>query len=331
MSRRRTAGSAFSLIPSAEGANAEAPVSEPIPAKERVTDRIDHRDQDASSVVDVVEIDPSVIDPSPFADRLGDEAGERFASFVTTIAEHGQQVPIQVRPHPASAGRFQVVYGHRRLAAARQLERKVLARVVEVTDLELAIAQGLENSARQDLSWIERALFAQKMDEAGFRARDIYTALSIDDAELARMRGVCRNIPADIIAAIGRAPKVGRPRWVALAKSFAKNLNAIQTIRDMMRSERIRKMGSDARFAWVHELLAEAKPAEPASVSLQEGDGFVLGEMKFTSKELRFLASNERGAAFADFVKAELPRLLEEFSALDNVTPKNLAEGDEQE
>ncbi len=274
----------------------------------------------------LVRLDTALIDPSPFADRLLDDDHERFAAFVKSVADHGQQVPIRVRPHPEKAGRYQVVYGHRRLAAAKELKIPVNAHVVEIDDRDLAVAQGIENSERQDLSWIERALFARRMDEAGFRPRDIYTALSIDDAELARMRGVSRHVPMDIIEAIGRAPKIGRPRWVAMAKSFAKNTNAVQNIREMLQSERIRKMASDARFSWVYELIAESRSAGTGNAPLREADGFGLGEISYTSKQLRITAANERGQAFADFVRAELPRLIEEFSALDIVTPKALSD-----
>lgn len=325
MSRRKAAGSAFSLVP-----QSKAPVGER-PAK-NAPEHADARqvsDSSAvaqSSAIEIVALDPSLIDASPFADRLLDDEPERFASFASNIADHGQKVPVQVRPHPDRPGRFQAVYGHRRVAAARHLGIAVNAQIVEVSDRDLAIAQGVENSARQDLSWIERALFAQRMDEAGIRARDIYTALSIDDAELARMRGVCRNIPIDVIEAIGRAPKVGRPRWVSLAKSFAKNENAVQNIRDMMQSERIRRMGSDARFSWVHELLAESRAMGSGSTPLHDTDGAALGEVRFSSKELRIVASNDRGLAFADFVRAELPRLIDEFTALDNVTAKILSD-----
>lgn len=322
MSRRKLAGSAFSLIPSPQDGSVEK--------KQTVTAQVASPARIEQGSEGFIELDTSLVEPSPFADRLSDEDHERFAAFVKSIAEYGQQVPIRVRAHPEKAGRYQVVYGHRRVAAARQLRIPVKAHVVDVDDRELAVAQGIENSERQDLSWIERALFARRMDDAKFRPRDIYTALSIDDAELARMRGVCRHVPIDIIEAIGRAPKIGRPRWVALAKSFAKNTNAVQNIRDMLQSERIRKMGSDARFSWVHELIAESRALGTGNAPLREADGFGLGEIKYTSKELRIVAANERGRAFADFVRTELPRLLDEFSALDIVTPKNLSSDSEE-
>ena len=95
-----------------------------------------------------VELDPLKIDPSPFPDRLPDDTGVDFERFKKLFAEEGQKVPIQVRAHPSTQDRFQVVYGHRRWRAARELGRPVKAIVVDLSDSELVVAQGIENAAR---------------------------------------------------------------------------------------------------------------------------------------------------------------------------------------
>jgi len=177
------------------------------------------------------ELDPSSIDPSPFPDRLPDDSQVDFEALRKLVADEGQKVPIQVRRHPTVSGRYQVVYGHRRWRAALDLGIKVKATVVALSDSELVVAQGIENAARQDLSWIERALFAWRMDQAGIKARDIRAALSVDDPELARLRAVCRAVPVEVIEAIGRAPKAGRPRWVALATAIGEDSAALDRVR----------------------------------------------------------------------------------------------------
>ena len=244
---------------------------------------------------------------------MADTDSMAFSRFVKTIADEGQKVPVQLRPHPVAAGRFQIAYGHRRVAAARQLGIPVKALIAELDDRDLAIAQGLENSERLDLSWIERALFAEQMDKAAIRPRDIYVALSIDDAELARMRGVCRSIPVDMIEAIGKAPKIGRPRWVALARAVKKSPEAIQNIRSMLNSDRIRRMTSDERFLWVSGLLTEARDQVEDRLQLCDADGNEMGELRHTQKEFRVVATNDRGVAFANFLRDELPALLDKF------------------
>ncbi|RWD19035.1 MAG: plasmid partitioning protein RepB, partial [Mesorhizobium sp.] len=75
-----------------------------------------------------VELDPELVDPSPFPDRLNDDDGADFEAFKALIAAEGQLMPIFVRRHPSDVARYQVSYGHRRLRAARELGRKVRAK-----------------------------------------------------------------------------------------------------------------------------------------------------------------------------------------------------------
>lgn len=262
-----------------------------------------------------VELDPALIDPSPYPDRLPEDDDESsFAAFRSSFETEGQKIPIQVRPHPEARGRYQVVYGHRRLRAARELGVRVKAVVTELSDRDLVVSQGIENAARQDLTWIERALFASRMDEAGVKPRDIYAALSIDDAELARMRGVYRTIPRSVIEAIGRAPKVGRPRWGEFARLFATHADAEERVLKTLSADRISKLASDDRFR--HALSALQSPAAAARaepVPVLSSSGKPLGTLKLTDKEFRLTLSGPRGEAFAAFLAAELPDLVERF------------------
>src|SRR4051812_32222633 len=89
----------------------------------------------------VVDLDPSLIDPSFITDRIPIEQDPGFDRFVQSIAQAGQQVPILVRPHPDTSGRYQAAYGHRRLRAAASLGRSIRAIVRPLTDAELVVAQ----------------------------------------------------------------------------------------------------------------------------------------------------------------------------------------------
>ena len=124
----------------------------------------------------VVELEAADIDASFIADRMS--SPEAHAELVGSIRESGQQVPILVRPHPQSKGRYQVAYGHRRLRAAAELGRPVRAVVRELTDEELAVAQGQENNERRDLSYIEKARFARNLEER-FGRKTVMAALSL--------------------------------------------------------------------------------------------------------------------------------------------------------
>ncbi len=167
----------------------------------------------------VIELDPGLIEGSFLVDRLiGSDADHQ--ALVASIKEHGQQVPILVRPHPAKPGRYQVAYGHRRLRALAELSRPVRAVVKDLSDAELVVAQGQENSARMDLSYIERALFAVAIEDRGFDRNVLMAALSLEKTQLSRLISIGRAIPLEVIEVVGPAPKTGRPRWSQLAESL---------------------------------------------------------------------------------------------------------------
>lgn len=101
----------------------------------------------------VLDLATDVIDASLIADRLAD-TGDDHKLLVASIREHGQQVPILVRPHPDHEGRYQIAYGRRRLRALKELGQTVRAIVKPLSNEQLVVAQGQENSARTDLSFI---------------------------------------------------------------------------------------------------------------------------------------------------------------------------------
>lgn len=160
----------------------------------------------------VQEIEPELIEDTGFRDRLGNIEID-LAELRASIAAHGQQVPVLLRPHPKERGRFQVVYGRRRLAAIRGLGIPVKALVRTLTDEEAVLAQGQENNLRKDPSFIEKALFAGDLENAGYDARVIQDALNISRSHTSHMRKVREAFPRDLIEMIGPAPSIGWKRW----------------------------------------------------------------------------------------------------------------------
>lgn len=317
------------LSDAAEGGEGTAPMVQPLPrvgagvigATQRSLGELRAERDRLKELVEAggsMELDPGLIDPSPFPDRLPDDGEADFGALKALIAEEGQKVPIQVRRHPNVAGRYQVVYGHRRWRATSELGIKVKALVLDLSDSELVVAQGIENAARQDLSWIERALFAWRMDQAEIRTRDIRAALSVDDPELARLRAVCKALPLEVIEAIGRAPKVGRPRWVALATAVEADKAALGRIRQTLSADKVRALTSDERFK--SALAAAAPPAttavpQRAEVKLQSRAGQVVGKAVFSGAEVRLSVAADQAQAFQAFLEGELPELVEKFLA----------------
>lgn len=166
----------------------------------------------------IVELDPADIENSFIKDRLDDFAGEEFDSLVASIRENGQAIPVLVRPHPERDGRYQLAFGHRRVAALRSLDKRVKALIRDMTDEELVVAQGNENLERKDLSFIEKALFAYRLEERGMSRAVIMSTFGTNSkGVMSEMIGLARRLPVALVEAIGPAPGIGRPRWDALA------------------------------------------------------------------------------------------------------------------
>ncbi|OSP54137.1 plasmid partitioning protein RepB [Pseudoruegeria sp. SK021] len=169
----------------------------------------------------LTEIDPQMIDAGGLTDRI-DFEDEDHASLMESLRTYGQQVPILVRPHPDHDGRFQIVYGRRRVLALRELGIPAKAMIRDLDDASLIMAQGQENSARKDLTFIEKCNFARQMRDAGYDRAKICDALSIDKTLISRMLSVVDRIDISVIEAIGSAPSIGRDRWLTLADLIEK-------------------------------------------------------------------------------------------------------------
>ena len=215
----------------------------------------------------IVEIDTDLIDPSFITDRIGED--DEMDAFVATIRDQGQRTPILLRPHPESRGRYQIAFGHRRYRALKRLGRPVRAMVKHLTDEELVVAQGQENQDRLDLSYIERALFAARLEARQFQRDVICLALSIDKTEVSRMISIATALPAELVEAIGPAQKTGRRKWMILAKT----VKEIRWPTEMERLLQVCKSGgaadSDQRFDLVLKALSRCK--SPAQADDQGG------------------------------------------------------------
>lgn len=261
----------------------------------------------------VLDLDPTLISPSFANDRFETEETDGGA-LRQSIADHGQETPILVRPHPDDAGRFQVAYGHRRLRACKVLGVKVRAVVRTMSDAELVIAQGSENAARVDLSFIEKATFAKALEERGFDRTVIMRALATDKTELSKLIATAKGIPNDLIQAIGPAPKAGRRRWMALAELLADEKARARATKAVA-STQMAERDSDARFA-AALTAASAKSSVQASGEARSwldgaGRTIVRAERRKTGLVLSVDPSIEPG--FDEFLLSRLDDLLADF------------------
>lgn len=245
-------------------------------------------------------------------DRLDDE-GTEFTTLYQAIKESGQKSPILVRPHPEKADYYQIAYGHRRAKILAKLGRPVRAVVQTLTDEELVVIQGQENSARTDLSYIERGLFALTLEEQGFDRAVIMSALSMEKTQLSRLLSLTKSVPRAVILAIGPAPKAGRPRWTALAERIAA-LKSPARLDEALADPKFLEADTDQRFVRLFNALAPRRPASKASRQVVKGEGGrTIATVQRTRTTLAVLVDAAGSLEFGEFVAARLPDLYRQF------------------
>ncbi len=258
----------------------------------------------------VVDLDPGQIDASFARDRMDETEAQRLV-FRSMISEHGQAVPILVRPNPRQPGRYEVAFGHRRLRAARDLGIKVRAVVRDLTDEQLVIAQGQENSGRTDLTFIERARFAAVLEDRKFSRDIIMASLNVDKAALSRLIAVARRVPADIIDAIGPAPAFGRVRWQELTELIEREGARARAI---VAEESFVSMDSDKRFETLHGKL-RARATRARMEPWNANDGARVARISHAGKRFTVSFDDSVAPSFGAFVTKRLQALYDEYKA----------------
>lgn len=268
----------------------------------------------------LIELDPDLVDASFVRDRLEDDPRE-FEDLLSSIRERGQDSPILVRPHPGISGRYMVVFGHRRLEVARQLGRKVRAVVKSLDDRNHVIAQGQENSARANLSFIEKAVFAARLMELNYDGDNAtaLAALSIDKATLSKMLSVAA-LPAPILAVTGGAKSIGRDRWYELKQLLERPAN-LQKALDFVARTDFTGINGDAGFHLVMDSLKRSKPVGIAKPIQRRAwiapDRSVSAEARSDGRTYSLSLKAKDAVGFGDYLSANLDRLYQAFKKQD--------------
>ena len=263
----------------------------------------------------VIELAPEQIEESFVSDRLV-QSDAAFQDLVEAIRVRGQDSPILVRPHPSHEGVYQIAFGHRRAKAARVLGRPVRAVVRKLTDRDHVIAQGQENSARADLSFIERASFAGELEARGFDRETIMAALSADKTTVSKMLSVVNRIPKAVMAGIGPALAIGRDRWHDLSTRFDDPQAEGRAV-EFLGREHLRVKSAEERFDLLSAYLArglETKAAKPAA-----GEDWVRADVRasirHSGRNYTIALKAAEAAAFGAYITENLDRFYEAFQA----------------
>lgn len=167
----------------------------------------------------VQQLSPTELIPHPFNDRRRSEVGdsERWKDLLRNVEANGVQVPalavsraafIAARPDYAdnldSEGTHVLVYGHRRRAAALEVEALTMPVVVDdtVLDNDGDIDQmALENLGREDLSPLAEAeLYARYAEVLGLTQKAIAERLGVDQGTVSRKLALLLLTPDSAVA-----------------------------------------------------------------------------------------------------------------------------------
>lgn len=253
----------------------------------------------------IIEVPADMIDNAGLEDRL-DSNPDEIGELAESMRVYGQQVPVLLRHSPNIEGRYEVVFGRRRVAALKRAGLPVKAMLRDLTDRDLVIAQGQENSARKDLSFIEKANFARQMRDGGFARNVICDALSIDKTVVSRMLTVADTIPLPLLHAIGAAPSIGRDRWMALVGRLkGRDPGALLPL--------ARGDNSDTRFEAVFRATT-AKPdnTTPPPAPLRAGSA-VLGQVSRARGRTVLTLSHKASPGFDEWLVQNFEKIHQRF------------------
>jgi len=163
-------------------------------------------------------MDPRLISRSRWANRdpRHFETSEFEVLKAEILSAGGNIQPIKVRPIPsAEDGQpcYELVFGHRRHEACRQLGLPVLAVVENLGDAALFVEMDRENRARKDLSaWEQGVMYRRALDDGLFSSsRKLAEAVGADLSQVGKALSLA-SLPEALVAAF-ESPLDLQFRW----------------------------------------------------------------------------------------------------------------------
>jgi len=226
--------------------------------------------------VRTLKLDASLIDESKWANRHSSSFDTAvFDKFKDEIANAGGNIqPILVRP---AGTRYEVVFGHRRYTACKQLGLPVLAMIMEMSDEELFTLMDRENRERLDLTPYEQGEMWRKALDNG---------LFSSARQLAAQVGAS-HVHVNQCIAIARLPKFVLELFVnptEIQVRWAKEINdQLQADPESLseRASNIKAVGKGLGSSKVFEMLTKSSQSAPTVQTTPiKHDGKVIGKIQ---------------------------------------------------
>jgi ParB family chromosome partitioning protein len=140
-------------------------------------------------------------------DRMADEGSSATTrQLVDSIHRHGQKQPAlgrRIIPCAENDGcEVELIYGARRLAAARELGTDLLVELRDIDDRTALVEMDIENRVREDISPYERGMSYRRWLRSGMFATqaDLSKALGVSEAQVCRLLRFA-ELPAVVVSA----------------------------------------------------------------------------------------------------------------------------------
>lgn len=321
----------FAAIMDSDGKPAESPVALDYTIKgasRSIISSIDEMAAHADKLLEgetIVEIDPDLVDESFAKDRVNIDKSDYetdYRQVLDSIRQSGQNTPALIRPHPNSSGRYMLVFGRLRHRAAKELGIKLRAVVKKISDREHVIAQGQENNARANTSFIEKALFAADIIRNNYDTDNstALAAIGVDKPTLSKMLSVA-SLEPKLIEAIGRAKGIGRDRWYELKLLLDKPGN-IEIALGVAEDVGVSELSSEEKFERVTTALKATKGKRPQKQQVDEktwslSKNAVKVSTRGTGRSFTLALKSKDATSFGAFVSRRLERLYDEFLETD--------------
>ena len=220
-----------------------------------------------------------LIDVWPFADRPDVELGD-LQELAFSISASKQSIPALVRPK--SKGRYELIYGRRRLEACKMVGADLWAICRDMTDEEAFIEQANENDKRESLSaWARSLSYQRALDKGLFKSTSALAAsLGLDRSTVSNIM-TFQRLPKSLVEAIGDWSRVGILTAKAIQSALSDNPkfeNALIERKDDLVSGKLGPSG-------IRRLAIESEPRKkPSSEQVKNSAGLPVFSMGTNAK-----------------------------------------------
>lgn len=152
--------------------------------------------------MNVQQIEISLIDPPLFNSRLAENTGndDELKALGDSLKERQLQPIAVVAIKEGTADRYRLVFGSRRLAAAKLVGLTSISADVQtgVSEADEAVSNGIENVRRRDLTTFEQARLCAKLRELKLTGPEVGNRLGLSKQHVSNLALCYEHLPAEV-------------------------------------------------------------------------------------------------------------------------------------